>query len=400
MFSEHYQIIDIIDKHCGQCLLVMTRYDRPIIQYTKQLFSQYAIRHNMNMKIYISYQKSESSSSSSLCPFIDILQQFAQIIMIMDDCCINPQTINLFNLIPEQTLGAVLCTDNNNKYNECAIIRDKLGFHLSAENYIDYDILIIDRSHQSLFQLDYTYYKSKGIDLCDYHNYRPMINYIVQKHALKKIILDAQYGNHDLKLSTDSKWALLNHDHITHQHIVVTDKLFYIQQIVQIYAHKCYLTPDIHVNMQVIDDISEEIIRLKKIHKSKFNMLVFVHPKTPEIELWTYLTQYKVTCLPIDDKWPTVCQSFTPDIPKAIKDVHYNLIVIGHKPGIMDHEVSRVVCFCWADMLSQRGTIIYVSDINLLLERYCFDKYFKNDKYQHLNTMENTYKIIKKCSYE
>lgn len=62
-----------------------------------------------------------------------------------------------------------------------------------------------------------------------------------------------------------------------------------------------------------------------------------------------------------------------------IKNAPYDIILIDAPTGYSDNAPGRLLPIYWTkEILSHKGTIVYVDDVERKLEKYCVNKYFKS----------------------
>jgi len=431
MFSQRFQIIDIVDRQSQYCLLVMSTSKRQLIQYTRYLMCDYAVKMNVDFKIYISLDESIQNNPPRNSVIYDLLQTYRRIIVLNDYCCLNRETPNLLEQVKDDEFGGVILR-HPIVQEECQMILTQVGYHAVPEDYINSGVYIISKNHQHLFDKNnYQYYLNF---MTSVNLQRIFINLMLQKTLTKKHILDVRYGNSQLDPNRDlgsSFKTILNQTYIRENFIMcVTDhykyQLFYLKQTCEIYANKCYLVPNIRLDLDVIGDIMDEINHFKQSKKSKFKMLVF--NAGPECPIWYHLTDrmamfanddndieqkehmimnriHNVNVIEYFNHNLLVSNSFTvgrqilDQIPPPIKNTIFDLILICGTSVDTDDQRSHLLPIYWTNRyLSHRGTIIYLSDSHQLLTKFCMDQYLGPVNYRtikHFDDQCATLKIVK-----
>lgn len=166
---------------------------------------------------------------------------------------------------------------------------------------------------------------------------------------------------------------VLDQEYIRQQYIInVTNQYkfqsFYIKQIYDIYTGQCYLSPQ-HMDFDVMDDIINNIVELKKRRKSKFKMLVFGHG--PDNMMWSKLTDQKIVFATMDLSQVLGCDlhvsnSFSvneeilsrAEIPSSLRNTVYDLILIQAPDSAQDSDPGRLLPIYWSTHdLSGKGSL-------------------------------------------
>ena len=118
----------------------------------------------------------------------------------------------------------------------------------------------------------------------------------------------------------------------------------------------------VHKNAFFIEN-NDNYIDLNKNHISSNNIIKY---------------DYKTTCLSSFNLSDDIIKKFI--IPeKILNEAPFDIIIIDGPEGFAPLKPGRLIPCYWSTFLSKSGTIIYIDDANRNLEKFCIEKYFKNN---------------------
>jgi len=286
-----------------------------------------------------------------------------------------------------------------------------------------------------------------GNKVIDPEYFEAELNYALYCRDVKPISISMP--NHLIlpRTLTKSKSVLVPEQIQSSLMVTVEDKqsphlAFYLRQICDLYIGRCYLRPDFDLNLDTVEDITREIERLKKQRRAQFRMLVW--GLKSDCELWITLTEHRVyfidttpanTANPttiIPATTPTITSPFAPLVhPEYItpyqypsltisnsftwkepirgllpnfqidrnlfvakRDEKFDLILINDPKGDIDTDPGRLLPIYWAHKVhSHPETIIYLTNADGLLERFCIDNYLVPNKWKIISQNKSTVKL-------
>ena len=101
---------------------------------------------------------------------------------------------------------------------------------------------------------------------------------------------------------------------------------------------------------------------------------------------------YKTTCLLSNKLTDNQIKKFI--IPeKIIKEGSFDIIIIDGPEGYSPEKPGRLIPCYWSTLLSKPGTVIYIDDANRPLEKFCIQKYFKDNSQKEFKERDKCIKI-------
>lgn len=369
-------MLSVVDRHSDRCVVAMTSSDHSLINQTRYLMCGYANSIGADFKI-CDFKISDVDISVSRNKIItQCLNSYWRLIVMDDTCCINKRTPNLFDLISDQELGRTQ----------------------------DSSILVISKQHQFLFS-------------------SPIDDSLIQQYQIRQHILDIKFSQSSIAVDPQPYQLtkrILDPEYINQQYIInVTQyyqyQSFYISHICEIYTDRYYYHPLMDFDANLVGDLIEEIDRLKKIRKTKFNMLVF--GLGYDSLLWFHKTDWKIWFIdtggfPIPPEIPanqiipytypeinvmtSFIQSHNFKLPRQLKNVTFDLILIQGPASRLDTDPGILIPVYWsAKYLTHQGSIIYLRHCDRLLEHYCIDTYLNRPDYKELSQFDATTKLVR-----
>jgi hypothetical protein len=122
---------------------------------------------------------------------------------------------------------------------------------------------------------------------------------------------------------------------------------------------------------------NDSYIDLNKNHISENNIIKY---------------NYETTCLSSFNLSDDTIKNFM--IPeKIMNEAPFDIIIIDGPEGFSSIKPGRLIPCYWSTLLSKPGTIIYIDDANRNLEKFCIEKYFKNNVKKEFHKRNKCVKI-------
>ena len=392
MLSRHIETTTVVDAHSDKCVVTINLDHQPFIDQTRYLMCAYAVSIGADCKIV-------TETHAMIFNIInEFLNNYQRIILVDATCCINKRTPNLFELVHVDELGVVASIQSNTIESNHPLIPEK---------YISSGLLVISKQHQCLFTQD-SPEKKHDIkqQLLDLRFCQPFVAQDPTPYKKVKKVLDPDY---------------INQQYILHISNYYKHQLFYVSHICDIYNNRYYFTLNIRLDFNMIDDLTIEINRLKKIRKNKFKMLVF--GMGYDSQLWYHVTEWKILFVECDQQlidlhpqilstqiiqYPyeniNVMSSFTISdktldgfkVPNQLKNLTFDIILINGPNGSLDTHPGTLIPIYWSvKYLSHMGSVIYLCHSDRLLEKYCLDKYLTKQHYRIVSQFNEMYQSDK-----
>ncbi len=171
-------------------------YDQ-IIQYTKPYLELYCNKYGFDLCIIDTIKINVKSANLEKFQLYDLLDIYDRILYVDADIIIHPNAPNVFDIVPDNLIGAVYDNPSNNKLhptesslNEIQIFQSALGEIQSwTTEYINSGVMVVSKCHRNVF----TNAESRTTIDAMYQD-QTLINWNIQNYGFQIYRLDSKFN--------------------------------------------------------------------------------------------------------------------------------------------------------------------------------------------------------------
>ena len=193
---------------------------RPWFNRVKKLMKLYSIKCGCDFHVINNNFQGDINSRIRKLEIVDFLDKYERILYLDDTVIINPNSPNIFNIVPENKIGIIL--ENKPYYNKVNILKQSLQYYnnyipdVNENNYIWFNsgVILFSKIHKNLFIKPEKLIKKIG-------NYvdQAILNSNRYKYNIPYINLGLRYNYLGTRIKTQEPYSINDVDNIYFYHV-------------------------------------------------------------------------------------------------------------------------------------------------------------------------------------